>query len=139
LIRHDRQPERLLELLDERLNVADKRIAVLGLAFKPGTDDIRNARSIPVIEGLQSRNAAIAAYDPVATDEIRERVPDIEYTTSIADALEGASAALLVTEWDEFAALDEEFETMARKLVVDGRRVDLPVEERGLEYEGLCW
>jgi UDPglucose 6-dehydrogenase len=125
--------------LDDRLDVAGERIAVLGLAFKPGTDDIRNARSIPVIEGLQARNASVAAYDPVAADEMRERFPDIEYSGSAADALDGASAALIVTEWDEFAALDEEFESMARKLVVDGRRVDLPVEERGLEYEGLCW
>jgi UDPglucose 6-dehydrogenase len=136
---NDGQPERLLGLLDDRLDVAGQRIAVLGLAFKPGTDDIRNARSIPVIDGLQQRNADIVAYDPVAADEMRERFPDIEYANSAADALDGASAALIVTEWDEFAALDEEFEAMARKLVVDGRRVDLPVEERGLEYEGLCW
>ena len=136
---NDGQPERLLELLDQHLDVAGERVAVLGLAFKPGTDDIRNARSIPVIEGLQKRNASIAAYDPVAADEMRERFPEIEYADSAAGALDGASAALIVTEWDEFAALDEEFETMARKLVVDGRRVDLPIEERELEYEGLCW
>ncbi|MBP1985613.1 UDP-glucose 6-dehydrogenase AglM [Halolamina salifodinae] len=136
---NDGQPERLLELLDERLDVDGERVAVLGLAFKPGTDDIRNARSIPVIEGLQKRNASVVAYDPVAADEMRERFPDIEYADSAADALTDASAALIVTEWDEFGALDEAFETMARKLVVDGRRVDLPIEERGLEYEGLCW
>ena len=112
---------------------------MLGLSFKPGTDDIRNARSIPVIEGLQARNAAITAYDPVAADEMGERFPGIEYADSADDALDSASAALIVTEWDEFAALDEEFETMARKLVVDGRRVDLPIEERDLDYEGLCW
>jgi len=136
---NDGQPERLLDLLDGHIDAAGKRIAVLGLAFKPGTDDIRNARSIPVIEGLQQRGASIVAYDPVAADEMRERFPEIEYADSAADALDGASAALIVTEWDEFAALDEAFETMARKLVIDGRRVDLPVEERDLEYEGLCW
>lgn len=92
-----------------------------------------------MIEGLQKRNAAVAAYDPVAADEMRERFPDIEYADSAAGALTDASAALIVTEWDEFAALDEEFEAMTRKLVVDGRRVDLPVAERELEYEGLCW
>ncbi|QKY21486.1 UDP-glucose/GDP-mannose dehydrogenase family protein [Halolamina sp. CBA1230] len=136
---NDGQPERLLELLDDHIDVDGERVAVLGLAFKPGTDDIRNARSIPVIEGLQERNATIVAYDPVAADEMRERFPEIEYADSAADALTDASAALIVTEWDEFAALDEEFEAMARKLVVDGRRVDLPIEERDLEYEGLCW
>jgi UDPglucose 6-dehydrogenase len=136
---NDQQPERLLKLLDGRLDVDGKTVAVLGLAFKPGTDDIRNARSIPVIEGLLKRGASIVAYDPVAADEMRERFPDIEYAESAAAALDGASAALLVTEWDEFGALDEEFEAMSRKLVVDGRRVDFPIEERGLEYEGLCW
>ena len=136
---NDGQPERLLELLDEHLDVDGERVAVLGLSFKPGTDDIRNARSIPVIEKLQQRNASITAYDPVAADEMRERFPGIEYADSAGDALDGASAALIVTEWDEFAALDEEFESMNRKLVVDGRRVDLPIEERDLEYEGLCW
>jgi len=136
---NDRQPERLLELLDVKLDAEDERVAVLGLAFKPGTDDTRNARSIPVIQGLQRRGATVIAYDPVAADEMRGKFPDIEYADSAADALDGASAALIVTEWDEFAALDEEFEAMARKLVVGGRRVDLPVAERGLEYEGLCW
>ena len=136
---NDRQPERLLELLDAELDVDGERVAVLGLAFKPGTDDVRNARSIPVIEGLERRNADVVAYDPVAADEMRERLPEVEYADSAADALRGASAALFVTEWDEFAALDGEFEAMERKLVVDGRRVDLPVEKRELEYEGLCW
>jgi len=136
---NDRQPDRLLELLDAKLDVDGARVAVLGLAFKPGTDDIRNARSIPVIEGLLKRDASVVAYDPVAADAVREQFPDVEYADSPGAALDGASAALIVTEWDEFEALNEEFEAMSRKLVVDGRRVDLPVEERELEYEGLCW
>jgi UDPglucose 6-dehydrogenase len=136
---NDKQPQRLLSLLDDRLHVEDERIAVLGLAFKPGTDDIRNARSIPVIEGLRSRNAAISAYDPVAVQNMREHFPDIDYASSAGEALAGASAALIVTDWDEFTALDQEFDAMDQKLVIDGRHIDLPVEERGLEYVGLCW
>ncbi|QLC34411.1 UDP-glucose/GDP-mannose dehydrogenase family protein [Halarchaeum sp. CBA1220] len=136
---NDRQPERLLALLDDHLAVAGERVAVLGLAFKPGTDDVRNSRAIPVIDGLLERDADVVAYDPVATANMREQFPDIAYADTAADALDGASAALVVTDWDEFGALDAEFEAMARKLVVDGRHVDLPVEARGLEYEGLCW
>ncbi|WP_148417039.1 UDP binding domain-containing protein, partial [Haloferax sp. KTX1] len=72
---NDAQPERLLSLLDDHVDVSGKRIAVLGLAFKPGTDDIRNTRAVPVIEGLKERGAEIVAYDPVATENMRERYP----------------------------------------------------------------
>ena len=76
---NDEQPERLLGLLDDHVDVSGKRIAVLGLSFKPGTDDIRNSRAIQVIEGLQDRDAEVVGYDPVANDEMRALFPDIEY------------------------------------------------------------
>ncbi|WP_276249782.1 UDP-glucose 6-dehydrogenase AglM [Haloarcula rara] len=134
---NDEQPERLLALLDDHVDVTGKRIAVLGLAFKPGTDDIRNTRAVPVIEGLRERGAEIVAYDPVATENMREKYPDIEYAESAAGALEGAAGAVVVTDWDEFAALDDEFDAMAEPAVVDGRRV---VDRReGITYEGLTW
>ena len=134
---NDEQPERLLALLDDHVDVSGKRIAVLGLAFKPGTDDIRNTRAVPVIEGLQERGADVVAYDPVATENMREKYPDIEYAESAGDALEGASGAVVVTDWDEFAALDEAFDAMADPVVVDGRRI---IERReGITYEGLTW
>ena len=69
------------------------------MAFKPGTDDTRNSRAIPVIEGLLARGAEVVGYDPVSTETMRERFPDVEYA-------ESASDALVVTDWDEFAALD---------------------------------
>jgi UDPglucose 6-dehydrogenase len=134
---NERQPERLLALLDEHVDVAGRRVAVLGLAFKPGTDDVRNSRAIPVIEGLRDRGAEVVAYDPVATANMAERFPDIEYVDAADAALEGAHAAVVVTDWDEFAALDEAFDAMAEPVVVDGRRT---VERReGLTYEGLTW
>ena len=134
---NDRQPERLLELLDEHVDVAGERVAVLGLAFKPGTDDVRNSRAIPVIEGLLDRGADVVAYDPVATERMREHFPDVEYAASAADALRGAVGAVVVTDWDEFGALDEAFDAMAQPVVVDGRRI---VDRRdGLTYEGLTW
>ena len=135
---NDRQPERMLSFLDEHTDVADKRVAVLGLAFKPNTDDTRHSRGIPVIEGLQERGAEVVGYDPVATENMRERFPDIEYADSAADALRDSVAALVVTGWDEFAALDDEFDEMVGdRVVVDGRRIIEPRD--GITYEGLTW
>jgi UDPglucose 6-dehydrogenase len=134
---NEKQPRRMLSLLDDHVDVAGERVAVLGLSFKPGTDDVRESRALPVIEGLLERDADVVGYDPVATEEMRERFPDIEYAASAGEALEGAVAAMVVTDWDEFAALDDEFDRMADPVVVDGRRI---VSRReGLVYEGLTW
>ena len=134
---NDRQPTRLLSLMDDHVDVAGERVAVLGLAFKPGTDDIRNSRAIPVIEGLQARGAEVAAYDPVSIENMRERFPDIEYTDTPEAALTEADAALVVTDWAEITALDEEFDAMRTPVVVDGRRA---IDRRdGIVYEGLTW
>jgi UDPglucose 6-dehydrogenase len=136
---NDRQPERLLSLLDRHVDVAGKRAAVLGLAFKPGTDDVRETRALPVIEGLRDRGADVVAYDPVAVESMREAHPDlgIDYAASAADALDGAAACAVVTDWPEFGDIDRAFDAMATPVVVDGRRV---VERReGIVYEGLTW
>jgi UDPglucose 6-dehydrogenase len=134
---NDRQPARLLSLVDRHVDVAGERVAVLGLAFKPGTDDVRNARAIPVIDGLRERGAEVVAYDPMAAENMRERFPDLECAGTPEEALSGAVAALIVTEWDEIAGLDEEFDLMATPVVVDGRHA---VDRReGLVYEGLTW
>ena len=134
---NDGQPDRMLAMLDDHVEVAGERVAVLGLAFKPGTDDTRNSRAIPVIEGLLDRDAEVVGYDPVATGTMRERFPDVEYAESAAAALDGAVGALVVTDWDEFAALDDEFDAMAESVVIDGRRI---VDRReGITYEGLTW
>jgi UDPglucose 6-dehydrogenase len=134
---NDRQPERLLALLDEHVDVAGARVVVLGLAFKPGTDDVRNSRAIPVIEGLQARGADVVAYDPAAAEAMAERFPDVSYAESAGAALQGASGAVVVTDWDEFATLDAAFDRMADPVVVDGRRIVDRLE--GLTYEGLTW
>jgi UDPglucose 6-dehydrogenase len=134
---NDRQPDRLLGLMDRHVDVAGERVAVLGLAFKPGTDDIRNARAIPVIEGLRERGAEIAAYDPVASEHMREAFPGVEYTQAPEDALDGAVAALIVTEWEEVAGLGGEFDAMKTPVVIDGRHaID---RQEGIVYEGLTW
>ena len=134
---NDGQPERLLSLLDDHVDVEGERVAVLGLSFKPGTDDIRGTRAIPVIDGLQERGADVVAYDPVAAEKMAEKRPDVAYADIAREALDGASGAVVVTDWDEFAALDDEFEAMAERVVVDGRRIVEPRD--GLTYEGLTW
>jgi UDPglucose 6-dehydrogenase len=134
---NDRQPGRFLELLDGHVDVTGRRVAVLGLSFKPGTDDVRNSRAIPVIEGLFDRDAEVVAYDPVAIDRMRERFPEIEYADSAEAALTGAHAALVVTGWDEFETLDGAFDAMATPVVIDGRRV--VARREGITYEGLTW
>ena len=132
---NDRQPVRLLDLLGDHVDPDGARVAVLGLAFKPGTDDIRNSRAIPLVEALLDANAEVVGYDPVATENFRERYPEIEYAGSPADALDGADAALVVTDWPEFADLDEAFDAMATPVVVDGRRI--VTRRDGIVYESL--
>ena len=132
---NDRQPVRLLELLRGHVDPDGARVAVLGLAFKPGTDDIRNTRAIPLVEALLDANAEVVGYDPVATENFRERYPEIEYAGSPAEALDGADAALVVTDWPEFADLDEAFDAMATPVVVDGRRII--TRRDGIVYESL--
>ncbi|MDZ7746924.1 MAG: UDP-glucose 6-dehydrogenase AglM [Halobacteriales archaeon] len=135
---NETQPRRMLELLERHVELSGERVAVFGLAFKPDTDDIRGSRAKPVIAGLQDRGAEITAYDPSAASEaMAAEYPDVEYTDSASAALDGAVGALVVTDWPEFGDLDSEFDTMARQVVVDGRRI---IESReGMTYEGLTW
>ncbi len=134
---NDHQPRRLIELLEKHTSVDGKRIAVLGLAFKPGTDDIRGSRATVVIEELLERGATVAAYDPRAADAMADEFPDAEYTESAAEALEGSHGAVVVTDWEEFAELDSAFDSMVDPIVVDGRRI---ISRRdGITYEGLTW
>ena len=124
------QPLRLLELLDHRIDVRNHTVAVLGLAFKPFTDDIREACSIKVVAGLLERGARLRVYDPKAMDNFQEIYPDITYCSSAVECLEGADVAVIVTEWPEFASP----EIYGDKLVIDGRGVT-----KTKNYEGICW
>lgn len=123
----------------------DKKIAVLGLAFKPETDDIRNAPSIRVIEELLEEGALLRLYDPKAAENMKqsfpEREPEIQYFSSAYEALEGANALLLITEWEEFRQLDfEKVKTlMDNAIIIDGRNFFDPAEMRkqGFEYDSI--
>jgi UDPglucose 6-dehydrogenase len=119
-----------------------RKIAVLGLAFKPNTDDIRDAPAINVIRRLVDRGASVQAYDPIANDAARAAIGgETAFCEDMYAALEGADALLLATEWNEFRALD--FARCARAmrgdLVVDGRNIFDPekVLASGLRYAGV--
>ncbi|WP_226007596.1 UDP-glucose 6-dehydrogenase AglM [Natrinema salinisoli] len=133
---NDAQPRRLVDLLEDHVTLEGARIAVLGLSFKPGTDDVRKSRALDVIDHLTDRGADVVAFDPVAIENVRPDYPDIEYADSAEAALEGADGAVVATDWPEFNELS--FDGMARRVLVDGRRID--VDEDALEvYEGLTW
>lgn len=132
---NERQPMRILELLQEKLGrLEGKRIAILGLAFKNDTDDIRESRSVPVILKLREMRAEISAYDPKANDSMKKLIPDIEYCSTAADALRSSDACLVMTEWPEFSLLDKEFDLMNKRVIIEGRRI-LSCQDK----EGICW
>ncbi|NYT09790.1 MAG: UDP-glucose/GDP-mannose dehydrogenase family protein [Methanosarcinales archaeon] len=132
---NERQPARMLELLQKKIgSLEGKRIAVLGLAFKNDTNDVRQSRSIPVILELEEMGARIAAYDPQANDNMKKLIPDIEYCSRVTDALEDADACIVMTEWPEFRLLDEEFDLMKNRVIIEGRRI-LSCQDK----EGICW
>ena len=134
---NNHQPDRLVDLLTDHITLDNAQIAVLGLAFKPGTDDMRSSQAIPVIQRLQADGATVTVYDPVAEENAKAYLDDVTYTDSAPDALADADGAVVVTGWDEFATLDEAFDAMANPVVVDGRRI---IERRdGITYEGLTW
>ncbi|MGA2222328.1 MAG: UDP-glucose/GDP-mannose dehydrogenase family protein [Verrucomicrobiia bacterium] len=116
--------------------VKDKTIAVLGLAFKPNTDDMRMAPSLEIIRPLQKEGARIKAYDPKAMDKAREVLSDVEFCDSAHAAASGADALILCTEWDEFRKLDLEKlrSVMAQPIVLDGRNVFDPKKMAALGF-----
>jgi len=129
---------RMITLLKNKLpDLKGKKIAVLGLAFKNDTDDIRESRSIPVIKGLIEDGALVSAYDKMAIENMKRIFPDIKYCTSAKDALSGADACLIMTEWGEFKLLDKEFNVMKKRLIIDGRHMQSP--KKDVDYVGLCW
>ena len=117
-----------------------KRIALLGLAFKPHTDDIREASSIVLASRLLAEGATVVAYDPIATDNMRRLLPCVTYAASALEALQDADAGVVVTEWQEFIDLDWQRvkAVMARPLLIDGRNAlhGAGLKELGFEYEG---
>jgi UDPglucose 6-dehydrogenase len=128
-----KQPLMAISLLKKHLPVLKGvRIGILGLSFKPETDDIRESRAIPLIAALLSEGAEVVAYDPVAEDAMRLLFPDIEYAKNPTAVL-SADAIIIATEWEEFEHLDYQ-----GKIVIDGRRI-MKAKDEARIYEGVCW
>jgi UDPglucose 6-dehydrogenase len=134
--------DRFFEKIREALWVVrGKQIGVLGLAFKPNTDDIRFAPAIDLINRLIGEGARVRAYDPEAMDKARAVLPQIEYAKSAYEAAQDSEALVIATEWDEFRKLDwaRVRESMARPLILDGRNLLSPcgMKKRGFEYHSF--
>ena len=129
---NEEQPLKLLELLTVHVPDLDRKtIGLLGLAFKPNTDDVRESRAIPIVETLLRKGATVLAYDPMAMGNFRKIYPQINYVSTAADAL-AADAVLITTEWKEFEDLN-----YSGKTVIDGRRIEKARD--GSTYDGVCW
>jgi len=121
--------------------LSGKRIAVLGLAFKPETDDMRDAPSVEIIRGLVERGASVSAYDPVAREEAAKVLPQIEYADDEYAAAKGADVLVFMTEWNQFRALDMDRIRGLMKVprIADLRNIYEPADmrEMGFQYAGV--
>jgi UDPglucose 6-dehydrogenase len=131
---NDLQPRKIIELLKRHVpELTGRTIGVLGLAFKPGTDDIRGSRADLIVKQLIEEGAVVKAYDPEAMENFKELYPhkQIEYCFSAEEVL-SSDAILILTKWEEFRALD-----YRGKVVIDGRRLE--EAKKAKIYEGVCW
>ena len=129
---NEQQPLKLIKILKKYIpNLNGKTIGILGLAFKPETDDIRSSRAIPIVKELKKQGANIKAYDPKAMINFKTAFPDIKYCNSASEVLK-SDAILITTIWEEFRKLD-----YSGNIVIDGRR--LKEAEKARIYEGVCW
>jgi UDPglucose 6-dehydrogenase len=136
------QKRRVVSKLKKHLDsLVGKRIGLLGLAFKPNTDDMREASSVVLAARLQGEGALVKAYDPVAEERAGELLTGVEMCDSAFDALQDVDAAVIVTEWPEFGELDlaEVKRRMANPVIVDGRNMlnADDVRRAGFVYEGI--
>ena len=121
--------------------MAGKKIAILGLAFKSNTDDVRYSPAIAIICALQQEGATIQTYDPQAMANMKKLYPQISYCSDSYEALTGVHAAIFLTDWSEFSALDlkKAGKLMFAKTVVDCRNILTPIDliENGFEYQTI--
>lgn len=133
------QPDQVMTRLKKHFpDLTDVRVAVLGLAFKPGTDDMRESPAIPIVEQLLAENARIKAFDPVAMASARKLFnrDEIQYCTTLAETVDQVDAVLLLTRWEEFGGLPEMLNASdSPPLLVDGRR--MLAKDKFTRYEGI--
>ncbi len=129
---NETQPKTFVDFVKKETELKNKKIAVLGLAFKEGTDDIRESRSIPVIKILLEEKAEVLAVDPKAEENMNKEFPEINYFDSSQKAVDLADVVLILTDWKEFSLLD-----FKDKLVFDGRNIFN--KNKPLNYKGFLW
>ena len=139
---NERQRQAMIPKIEKLIgDFSGKQIAVLGLSFKPETDDMREAPAIDIIKAMQERGAKIKAFDPVAMDEAKHSLSNIDYTQDEYSAIEGADALVIVTEWNQFRALDMNKVKSLLKApkIADLRNIYEPADMRelGFEYIGV--
>ena len=139
---NERQKTRLFEKAKQRLMTFENvRIAVLGLAFKPGTDDLREAPSLDNVRLLLEHGADVICYDPIAAENFHKKYPNVSMANSVEEALEGAFCCFVFTEWEEFVRITpEQFKKRMRvPLVYDGRNIFDPelMKRGGVEYYSI--
>lgn len=123
---NEKQPIRIVDLLEEKVNGLDgMKVGVLGLAFKPGTDDVRNSQSIPVIKELKRRDAEVIAHDPKAIKNMKEIFQNIVYKNNPKELVDSVDGCLLLTDWEQYKSLEIE------KPCIEGRRLN--------NCRGICW
>jgi UDPglucose 6-dehydrogenase len=133
--------KRFIKLIEDKLwNIKNKTIGVLGLAFKPDTDDMRNAPSIDIIKTLQSEGATIKAYDPQAVENCRSIFDGVEYASDPYALAKDCECLILMTEWDEFKTLDfsKIKELLKQPVLFDGRNLYDREELVALGYDYHC-
>ncbi|MGQ9816937.1 MAG: UDP-glucose dehydrogenase family protein [bacterium] len=139
---NEEQMRRVVKKLEDLLwNLKDKQIGILGLSFKPNTDDMRFAPSLTIIAELKKQGTTIRAYDPVAMENAKGLMPDITYCNNAYEVAENADAIVLVTEWDEFKNLDLKKlkQKMHQPVFLDGRNMfdQQKMKELGFIYTGI--
>lgn len=142
IVANERQREAMIPKIEKMIgDLNGKHIGILGLSFKPETDDMRESPAIDIIKELVKRGATVKAYDPVAMDEAKHCLPDIGYAIDEYDAITGADMLLIITEWNQFRALDMEKVKSLLKTpkVADLRNIYEPddMRELGFEYVGV--
>ncbi len=140
-INRDQRMQPLEKLSEEIGDLAGKTVGILGLSFKPNTDDMREAPSVDIARVLVARGARVKAYDPAAIDNAKTIVPDLEYMSDAYEVAEDADALIVVTEWNEFRQLDLDRlrRSMRQPVVIDGRNIYEPTRMRalGFRYRGI--
>jgi UDPglucose 6-dehydrogenase len=128
--RKQKMAQKIIAALDG--NVKGKTIAVLGLTFKPNTDDMRDAPALDIVPTLQAEGARVRAFDPEGMHEAKGMLKDVAFATGPYDCVQNADAVVIITEWDQFRALDLDRMKDALKapVVVDLRNIYNPVEMR---------